>query len=104
MVGSSNLKIINGQYKLKKRISSGSFGDVYLSQDIRSKEYQAVKIERQQDEEVSSVDREVVQQQSTTIQIGCVLVAPSGHTLHTPRVLGGSREQDLHHGDTILGA
>ena len=59
MVNHNHPKVINGQYLLKKRISSGSFGDVYLSQDLKSKDFYAVKIERHQDEEVSSVDREV---------------------------------------------
>lgn len=56
----NQIKIVNGQYILKKRISSGSFGVVYLGQDIRSKEYVAIKVERSSSEEVSSLDREVI--------------------------------------------
>ncbi|KAM3134807.1 hypothetical protein pb186bvf_013132 [Paramecium bursaria] len=54
---SQGLKLINNQYIAKKKVSQGSFGVVYAGQDINSRQYVAIKIEKGGHEE-SSLDRE----------------------------------------------
>ena len=52
-------KIINNNFILKKKISSGSFGVVFSAVTKNLKEFVAVKIEKDSPEEESSIDREV---------------------------------------------
>lgn len=52
-------KIFNNQYVVKKKISSGSFGVVFIGFDIISKQDVAIKVEKEENEEVKSLDREV---------------------------------------------
>lgn len=42
-----------------KKISSGSFGVVFLGLDKESKEDVAIKVEKEENEEVKSLEREV---------------------------------------------
>jgi len=44
---------------LKKKISSGSFGDVYLGQNIKNQEYYAIKVEKIEADSSLSIEREV---------------------------------------------
>lgn len=44
---------------VKKKISAGSFGVVFLGYDKNSKEEVAIKLEKEDNEEVKSLDREV---------------------------------------------
>ena len=37
--------IINNKYTLLKKLGSGSFGSIYKGQNIRTKEYVAIKVE-----------------------------------------------------------
>lgn len=37
---------INEQYVLKKKVSQGSFGVVYVGQDVLTKQYVAIKVEK----------------------------------------------------------
>ncbi|CAD8082907.1 unnamed protein product [Paramecium primaurelia] len=52
-------KIFNNKYIIKQQISSGSFGIVYLAFDKHTREEVAVKIEKEENEDVSSLDREI---------------------------------------------
>ena len=52
-------KIFNKQYQANKKISSGSFGVVYFGVDLQSKEEVAIKLEKEDQEEIKSLDREV---------------------------------------------
>lgn len=52
-------KIINDRWILKRKISSGSFGVVYLGKDLHNGENVAVKLELPENEEVQSFDREI---------------------------------------------
>ncbi|CAD8153908.1 unnamed protein product [Paramecium pentaurelia] len=55
----SKTKVFNNQYSIVKKLSSGSFGVVFLGQDIISKQDVAIKVEKEENEEVKSLDREV---------------------------------------------
>lgn len=44
-VDQKDVRVGNGQWRLMKRIGSGSFGDIYLAVDQKSKDQVAVKIE-----------------------------------------------------------
>jgi predicted Ser/Thr protein kinase len=44
---------------VNKKISSGSFGVVFLGYDRVSKEQVAIKVEKEENEDVKSLDREV---------------------------------------------
>lgn len=50
------MRKINGQSSNK--ISSGSFGDVYEGIDLETSESVAIKIEKDDHEEIKSIDRE----------------------------------------------
>lgn len=52
-------KIFNNQYIITSMISSGSFGVVYLAFDKRTKEQYAVKLEKEENEDVATLDREI---------------------------------------------
>ena len=52
-------QIFNNQYIIKHQISSGSFGTVYLVYDRITMEEYALKLEKQENEEIGSLDREV---------------------------------------------
>ncbi|CAK81420.1 unnamed protein product (macronuclear) [Paramecium tetraurelia] len=52
-----NQKLINNTYTIKKRISSGSFGVVYLGQEINTRNFVAIKVDKEKKEE-SSLQRE----------------------------------------------
>lgn len=52
-------KIFNNKYIIKQQISSGSFGVVYLAIDKHTREEVAVKIEKEENEDVSTLDREI---------------------------------------------
>ncbi|CAD8072850.1 unnamed protein product [Paramecium primaurelia] len=55
----SKTKVFNNQYSIVKKLSSGSFGVVFLGQDIISKQEVAIKVEKEENEEVKSLEREV---------------------------------------------
>lgn len=44
---------------MKKKISSGSFGVVFIGVDKNTKEEVAIKLEKEDNEEVKSLEREV---------------------------------------------
>jgi len=52
-------KIFNNKYIVKNKISSGSFGTVYLAFDKNTKEEVAIKLEKD-DDEICTLDREIV--------------------------------------------
>ncbi|CAD8066061.1 unnamed protein product [Paramecium sonneborni] len=52
-------KVFNNQYQIVKKLSSGSFGVVFLGQDLLSKQEVAIKVEKEENEEVKSLEREV---------------------------------------------
>lgn len=52
-------RIFNNQFLVKKKISSGSFGVVFLGLDKIGKEEVAIKVEKEDNEEVKSLEREV---------------------------------------------
>ncbi|CAD8205423.1 unnamed protein product [Paramecium octaurelia] len=52
-------KIFNNKYIIKQQISSGSFGIVYLAFDKHTREEVAVKVEKEENEDASSLDREI---------------------------------------------
>ena len=52
-------KILNNKYIIKNQLSSGSFGVVYLAFDKITKEEVAVKLEKEENEEVGTLEREV---------------------------------------------
>lgn len=55
-----DLKIFNNQYVVKKKLSSGSFGVVFLGEDKLNGGFEvAMKIEKEDNEEAKSLDREV---------------------------------------------
>ncbi|CAD8151025.1 unnamed protein product [Paramecium pentaurelia] len=56
---SQNQKIFNNQYQILKKLSSGSFGVVFLGIDLLTKQEVAIKIEKEENEEVRSLEREV---------------------------------------------
>ena len=56
---SREIKIFNNQYVVKRKISSGSFGVVFLGEDKLTGMEVAMKIEREENEEARSLDREV---------------------------------------------
>ena len=51
--------MFNGRYVMKKKISAGSFGVVFHGFDKISKEEIALKLEKEDNEEVKSIDHEV---------------------------------------------
>ena len=53
-------KIFNKQYLVGKKISSGSFGVVFLGFDNESNQEVAIKVEKEENEEVKSMEREVL--------------------------------------------
>ncbi|CAK91525.1 unnamed protein product (macronuclear) [Paramecium tetraurelia] len=56
---SSNQKVFNNQYQIVKKLSSGSFGVVFLGNDLLTKQEVAIKVEKEENEEVRSLEREV---------------------------------------------
>ena len=52
-------KIFNNQYIVRNQISSGSFGTVYLVHDKITMEEFALKLEKEENEQIGSLDREV---------------------------------------------
>ncbi|CAK92450.1 unnamed protein product (macronuclear) [Paramecium tetraurelia] len=52
-------KIFNNQFVIQKKISSGSFGVVYQGYDLRSSEHVAIKVEKQEIDDLFSLDREI---------------------------------------------
>jgi casein kinase 1/casein kinase 1 alpha len=50
----------NHQYVVKKKLSAGSFGVVFLGYDKVTKEEVAIKVEKEENEDVKSLDREVL--------------------------------------------
>ncbi|CAD8168015.1 unnamed protein product [Paramecium pentaurelia] len=57
---SSSQKIFNNQYQIVKKLSSGSFGVVFLGFDLLTRQEVAIKVEKEENEEVRSLDREVL--------------------------------------------
>jgi serine/threonine protein kinase len=51
--------VFNGRFVVKKKISSGSFGVVFLGMDKTTKDEVAIKLEKEDNEEVKSLEREV---------------------------------------------
>jgi len=51
--------VFNNQYVVKKKLSSGSFGVVFLGEDKTNQVEVALKIEKEENEEARSLDREV---------------------------------------------
>jgi serine/threonine protein kinase len=56
----SSGKIFGNTYIVKKKISSGSFGVVYLGQDLKTKEYLAIKVAKLIEDEMMTLEREVI--------------------------------------------
>jgi len=56
----SSQKVFNNRYVVVKKISSGSFGVVFLGLDRDTKQDVAIKVEKEENEEVKSLEREVV--------------------------------------------
>lgn len=52
-------KIFNNKYIVKNQISSGSFGVVYLAHDKNTKEEVAIKLEKEENEDVCTLEREI---------------------------------------------
>jgi casein kinase I family protein HRR25 len=52
-------KIFNNKFIVKNQISSGSFGVVYLAHDKYTKEEVAVKLEKEENEDVCTLEREI---------------------------------------------
>ena len=52
-------KIFNNKYIIKNQLSSGSFGVVYLAFDKHTREEVAVKLEKEENEDVCTLDREI---------------------------------------------
>lgn len=44
---------------MQKKLSSGSFGIVYLGMDSNTKNEVAIKVEKEENEDVRSIDREI---------------------------------------------
>lgn len=51
--------IFNKRFQVKKRISSGSFGVVFACQDLHTKEYVALKIEKKETSKFMSLQKEI---------------------------------------------
>ncbi|CAD8137912.1 unnamed protein product [Paramecium pentaurelia] len=51
--------ILNNQFVIQKKISSGSFGVVYQGFDLRTSDHVAIKIEKPEIDDLFSLDREV---------------------------------------------
>lgn len=54
---SSPNRVINNQFRLKKKLSAGSYGVVFEAEDIIKNQMVAVKIEKK--EKNSTLDREI---------------------------------------------
>ncbi|CAK56660.1 unnamed protein product (macronuclear) [Paramecium tetraurelia] len=52
-------RIFNNQFSVQKKLSAGSFGIVFLGLDQSTKQEVAIKVEREENEDVRSLDREV---------------------------------------------
>lgn len=55
----SSQKVFNGRFVVKKKISSGAFGVVYLAYDRTTNADCALKLEKEDNEEMRSLEREV---------------------------------------------
>ncbi len=55
----SEPKIFNNQFIIKSKISSGSFGIVYLAYDKYNREELAIKCEKESKQDAGTIDREV---------------------------------------------
>ncbi|CAD8086553.1 unnamed protein product [Paramecium sonneborni] len=78
----NNQKLINNTYITKRRISSGSFGVVYLGQDINTRNFVAIKVDKESKEE-SSLLREAE------------ILRRLQHLKHIPKLYWFGREGDL---------
>ncbi|CAD8096335.1 unnamed protein product [Paramecium primaurelia] len=52
-------RIFKNQFTVQRKLSAGSFGIVYLGLDQNTKQEVAIKVEREENEDVRSLDREV---------------------------------------------
>ena len=52
--------MFNNQFIVRKKLSSGSFGVVFQGEDKQTGELIALKIEKEDNEEARSLDREVI--------------------------------------------
>ncbi|CAD8170774.1 unnamed protein product [Paramecium pentaurelia] len=77
----NNQKLINNTYIIKKRISSGSFGVVYLGQDINTRNFVAIKVDKEKKEE-SSLKREAE------------ILRRLQHLKHIPKLYWSGKEGD----------
>ncbi|CAD8165667.1 unnamed protein product [Paramecium octaurelia] len=77
----NNQKIINNVYITKKRISAGSFGVVYQGQDINTRNFVAIKIDKENKED-SSLLREAE------------ILRRLQHLLHIPKLYWAGKEQE----------
>ncbi|EGR32064.1 protein kinase domain protein [Ichthyophthirius multifiliis] len=55
----SDQKIFNNIWQIQKKISSGSFGVVYTGQNILTKEQVAIKLEKDDPDDVRTLDKEI---------------------------------------------
>ncbi|CAD8166792.1 unnamed protein product [Paramecium octaurelia] len=77
----NNQKLINNTYITKKRISSGSFGVVYMGQDINTRNFVAIKVDKENKED-SSLQREAD------------ILRKLQHLKHIPKLYWSGREGD----------
>jgi serine/threonine protein kinase len=74
--------VFNNQYVVRKKLSSGSFGVVFLGEDKLTQAEVALKIEKEDSEETRSLDREV-QTHYERRCIGALSLQAAGHRRHT---------------------
>ncbi|CAD8068235.1 unnamed protein product [Paramecium primaurelia] len=77
----NNQKIINNVYITKKRVSAGSFGVVYQGQDINTRNFVAIKIDKENKED-SSLLREAE------------ILRRLQHLQHIPKLYWAGKEQE----------
>ncbi|KAM3142362.1 hypothetical protein pb186bvf_005519 [Paramecium bursaria] len=56
---SSSQRVFNNQFQIVKKLSSGSFGVVFLGLDLQTQQEVAIKIEKEENEDIRSLEREV---------------------------------------------
>ncbi|CAK78705.1 unnamed protein product (macronuclear) [Paramecium tetraurelia] len=58
-MAAASQNVFNNQYVIQKKISSGSFGVVYQGIDLRTSDQVAIKVEKQEIDDLFSLDREI---------------------------------------------